>query len=83
MENFNHYLDAVKKNLETMKAPDYDGKEAELERQLAELEEYERHLKARSISPDSFDKIVEAAVNYAENELSYAELEGVYKLLTK
>lgn len=83
MDELKHYVDIVKRNFETMDAPDYEGKEADLKRQKEELKKYEEHLHAKSISPEGFDKIVSATVDYASNEITLSELKGVYNRLTK
>jgi hypothetical protein len=83
MEEFKQYVDIVKKNFETMNAPDYEGKEADLSNQKEALVNYEEYLKENSTSLESFDKIVSATVDYASNEISYSELEGIYNHLTK
>ncbi|MGG0744108.1 YnfE family protein [Priestia megaterium] len=83
VEELRRYVDVVKKNIETMKAPDYEGKEKDLENQQEQLEQYERYLKAESISPEGFDRIVDAAVGYASKDISFSELEEMYNQLTK
>ncbi|WP_232517683.1 YnfE family protein [Bacillus glycinifermentans] len=60
MEELKGYVEAVKRNMETMNADDYDGKEDDLRRQQEEIERYERLLKEQSISADAFDRIVSA-----------------------
>jgi hypothetical protein len=83
MEDLKHYVDVVKNNFETMNAPDYEGKEEDLKKQKEQLVKYEQYLKAKSISPESFDKIVDATVSYTSKEISFSELEGVYNRLTE
>ncbi|MCR8928979.1 YnfE family protein [Priestia megaterium] len=83
MEELRQYVDVVKKNIETIKAPDYEGKGRDLENQQEQLEQYERYLKAESVSSESFDRIVDAAVGYASEDISFSELEDMYNQLTK
>lgn len=83
MEELRQYVDVVKRNIETMNAPDYEGKEEDLKKQKEELEKYEQYLKTKSISPESFDKLVDATVDYASQDISFSELEGVYNQSTK
>ena len=83
MEELKQYVGIVKKNFETMNAPDYEGKEADLANQKEDLVNYEEDLKENSTSLESFDKIVSATVDYAANEISYSELEEIYNRLTK
>jgi Uncharacterized YnfE-like len=83
MEELKQYVGIVKKNYETMNAPDYEGKEVDLANQKEDLLIYEEYLKENSTSLESFDKIVSATVDYVSNEISYSELEGIYNRLTK
>jgi hypothetical protein len=83
VEELKHYVNVVKKNIETMNAPDYEGKEGDLRKQKEELEKYEQDLKEKSLSPECFDEIVDATVEYASNDISFSELEGVYNQSTK
>ncbi|WP_241838254.1 YnfE family protein, partial [Bacillus paralicheniformis] len=60
MDILRGYVEAVKRNMETMNAPDYDGKEEDLRKQQEELERYEQRLKEKSASADRFDQVVDA-----------------------
>ncbi|MFN2747475.1 MULTISPECIES: YnfE family protein [Bacillus] len=79
MDDLEGYVEAVKRNMETMNAADYDGKEEDLARQQKELERYERQIKETSTSAESFDQIVDAAVDYAAGDISLSQLEQIYQ----
>ncbi|ASB88938.1 YnfE family protein [Bacillus sonorensis] len=79
MDELKGYVEAVKRNMETMNADDYEGKEEDLRRQQEELEQYERRLKERSVSAEGFDQIVSAAVDCAAGDISFSQLEDVYQ----
>ncbi|MES9687563.1 YnfE family protein [Bacillus sp. JJ353] len=79
MEELKGYVEAVKRNMETMNAADYDWKEDDLRRQQEEIERYERLLKEQSISAEAFDRIVSAAVDYAAGDIPFSQLEHVYE----
>ncbi|UGB32908.1 YnfE family protein [Metabacillus sp. B2-18] len=83
MDELKHYVQIIKQNLETLSAPDYEGKDEELLRQQEELEKVERHFLLEINSSENFDQIVNAAVKCASNEISLDELEDEYNLLTK
>lgn len=83
MDVLKHYVQIIKRNLETLSAPDYEGKDEELTRQQEELESVEQHFLSEINSSESFDQIVNAAVKCASNEISLDELEDEYNLLTK
>ncbi|MDA7027837.1 YnfE family protein [Bacillus sp. CLL-7-23] len=79
MDQLKNYVEIVKKNIETMNASDYYGKEDDLKRQEEEIEKYERWLKQESVSGDQFDQIVDAAVDCAAGDISFSQLEDVYR----
>nr|MDH3163641.1 YnfE family protein [Bacillus licheniformis] len=79
MDILRGYVEAVKRNMETMNASDYDGKEEDLRRQQEELERYEQQLKEKSASAESFDQVVNAAVDCATGDISYSQLEQMFQ----
>lgn len=79
MDILRGYVEAVKRNIETMNASDYDGKEEDLRRQQVELERYEQRLKEKSASAERFDQIVDAAVDCAAGDISFSQLEYMYQ----
>ncbi|KAA0836099.1 hypothetical protein DI291_11365 [Bacillus paralicheniformis] len=79
MDILRGYVEAVKRNMETMNASDYDGKEEDLRRQQEELERYEQRLKEKSASADRFDQVVDAAVDCAAGDISFSQLEHMYQ----
>ncbi|MGO4964913.1 YnfE family protein [Bacillus paralicheniformis] len=79
MDILRGYVEAVKRNMETMNASDYDGKEEDLRRQQEELERYEQRLKEKSASADRFDQVVDAAVDSAAGDISFSQLEHMYQ----
>ncbi|MDA1475086.1 YnfE family protein [Bacillus changyiensis] len=79
MDQLKNYVEIVKKNIETMNASDYYGKEDDLKRQEEEIEKYERWLKQESDSGEQFDQIVDAAVDCAAGDISFSQLEDVYR----
>ncbi|AAU23725.1 YnfE family protein [Bacillus licheniformis] len=79
MDILRGYVEAVKRNMETMNASDYDGKEEDLRRQQEELERYEQQLKEKSASAESFDQVVNAAVDCAAGDISYSQLEQMFQ----
>ena len=79
MDILRGYVEAVKRNIETMNASDYDGKEEDLRRQQEELERYEQRLKEKSASADRFDQVVDAAVDCAAGDISFSQLEYLYQ----
>ncbi|MCY7780525.1 YnfE family protein [Bacillus haynesii] len=79
MDILRGYVEAVKRNMETMNASDYDGKEEDLRRQQEELERYEQRLKEKSASADRFDQVVDAAVDCAAGDISFSQLEQMYQ----
>lgn len=83
MDELKHYVHTVKKNMDTMNAPEYEGKEDDLKNQKEDLEEYEKYFKSKTTSPEQFDQLVSAAVDCASNEMSISELEGVYGQYTE
>jgi hypothetical protein len=83
MDELKYYVQIIKQNLETLSAPDYEGRDEELTRQQVELEKVEQHFLSEINSFESFDQIVNTAVKCASNEISLDELEDEYNLLTK
>ncbi|WP_307891700.1 YnfE family protein [Bacillus swezeyi] len=83
MDDLEGYLEAVKRNMETMTASDYDGKEEDLSKQQEEIENYERQIKEKSISAEGFDQIVDAAVDCAAGDITFSQLEHVYQQASK
>ncbi|MCY8348034.1 YnfE family protein [Bacillus haynesii] len=79
MDILRGYVEAVKRNMETMNASDYDGKEEDLRRQQEELERYEQRLKEKSASGDRFDQVVDAAVDCAAGDISFSQLEQMFQ----
>ncbi|WP_258320553.1 YnfE family protein [Bacillus licheniformis] len=79
MDILRGYVEAIKRNMETMNASDYDGKEEDLRRQQEELERYEQQLKEKSASAESFDQVVNAAVDCAAGDISYSQLEQMFQ----
>ena len=79
MDILRGYVEAVKRNMETMNASDYDGKEEALRRQQEELERYEQRLKEKNASADRFDQVVDAAVDCAAGDISFSQLEHMYQ----
>ncbi|MEC1448317.1 YnfE family protein [Bacillus haynesii] len=79
MDILRGYVEAVKRNMETMNASDYDGKEEDLRRQQEELERYEQRLKEKSASANRFDQVVDAAVDCAAGDISFSQLEQMYQ----
>ncbi|MGF0352522.1 YnfE family protein, partial [Bacillus licheniformis] len=79
MDILRGYVEAVKRNMETMNASDYDGQEEDLRRQQEELERYEQQLKEKSASAESFDQVVTAAVDCAAGDISYSQLEQMFQ----
>ncbi|AOP15356.1 MULTISPECIES: YnfE family protein [Bacillus] len=79
MDILRGYVEAVKRNMETMNASDYDGKEEDLRRQQEELERYEQQLKEKSASAESIDQVVNAAVDCAAGDISYSQLEQMFQ----
>lgn len=78
-EQLKQFIDVVKENSEIMSGPDYEGREQDLLRQKEDLEKYEHGLKIKSRSSESFDKLVDATVSFANNDLSQTELDEIYK----
>ncbi|MBM7605931.1 hypothetical protein JOC75_003959 [Metabacillus crassostreae] len=78
-EQLKQYIEVVKENSKTMNGPDYEGREQDLLRQKEDLEKYEHGLKMKSRSSESFDKLVDATIGFANNDLSQTELDEIYK----
>ncbi|WP_226670357.1 YnfE family protein [Metabacillus litoralis] len=82
-DQLQRYIDVVKENSLTMNEPDYAGREQDLLRQKEDLEKLEHNLKMKTRSSESFDKLVDAAVGYANKDISQTQLDEIYKQNTK